>query len=744
MTVHFPHLLAPLDLGFMTLRNRVVMGSMHTGLEDLPDGPEQLASFYEARARGEVGLLVTGGYSPNDAGRLHAVASRLSTLEEAGRHRVVTEAVARAGGKIALQLLHAGRYARHDQLVAPSAVRAPINPHTPRALTAGEIGQTIEDFATATALAREAGYDGVEIMGSEGYLLNEFIAPRTNRRTDEWGGSYENRMRLALEVVRACRRRAGDDFLIMFRLSMLDLVEDGSTWDEVVALAVELQKAGVTMLNNGIGWHEARVPTIAMSVPRGAFRWVTRRLRREVKVPVVATNRINTPELAEELLREGDADLVSMARPLLADPELVLKAKQGRSDRINTCVACNQACLDQVFENRTCSCLVNPAACRELEISRAPRSGRRRKVAVIGAGPAGLSCAVHAAERGHDVTLFEASAAIGGLLRLAMRIPGKQELGETLRYFQHRIEDLGVVARLSRAATTEELRRGGFEDIVVATGAVPREVDIPGGDHPSVMTYLEVLRGSRIPGRRVAVVGAGGVGFDIAELLVNEGMPVRVATLTPHPLSRRRALTPQPPLPPRAGEGERAFSPLALASRERGAGGGEGFSEQTVENFLDEWGIDASGIHRGGLRPEAPGLLGSRSEGLPAAAKAGEAGEQPWQDHRLGPQGASRAAWRRDDRRRALPGDRRAGAPHCRARRAEDARGRQHHRVRRPGASPGAGRRAASRGLPGARHRRRGRCDGAGCAKGREGGDGDRSRALRGMVSAEGAPSRRG
>jgi len=558
MTSPFPHLLAPLDLGFVTLRNRVVMGSMHTGLEDLPGGPEQLAAFYEARALGEVGLLVTGGYSPNDAGRLHATASRLSTLAEARRHRVVTLAVTRAGGKIALQLLHAGRYARHDDLVAPSAVRAPINPHAPRELTAGEILQTIDDFATATALAREAGYHGVEIMGSEGYLLNEFIAQRTNRRTDEWGGSYASRVRFPLEVVRACRRRVGDDFLIMFRLSMLDLVEDGSTWGEVVELAVELQKAGATMLNTGIGWHEARVPTIAMSVPRGAFRWVTRRLRPAVTVPVVATNRISTPELAEQLLAEGDADLVSMARPLLADPELVLKARRGRSDRINTCVACNQACLDHVFEHRTCSCLVNPSACRELELSRARRPARSRKVAVVGAGPAGLSCAVHAAERGHEVTLFEASDAIGGQLNLAVRIPGKQELGETIRCFQRRLEDLGVDVRLSRDATAGQVVAERFEDIVIATGVVPREADIPGRDHPSVMTYLDVLRGTRTPGRRVAVVGSGGVGFDIAELLLS---------------------------------------------------GGDG--PQTVEGFLEEWGIDAEGLHRGGLRPAGPGGVGA-------------------------------------------------------------------------------------------------------------------------------------
>jgi 2,4-dienoyl-CoA reductase (NADPH2) len=553
VTHRLPHLLAPLDHGFVTLRNRLVMGSMHTGLEDLPDGPERLAAFYAARARGEVGLIVTGGISPNAAGRLHAAASHMSTTDEARRHRVVTDAVHGAGGRILLQLLHAGRYARHDELVAPSSVRAPIHPRAPRALTGGEVVRTIDDYARAAELAREAGYDGVEIMGSEGYLLNEFVARRTNLRDDAWGGSFEGRIRLPVEVVRACRAWAGRDFILMFRLSLLDLVEDGSTWSEVVSLARGVEAAGATMIDSGIGWHEARVPTIAMSVPRASFTWAAARLRREIGIPVVTTNRVATPALAEAVLARGDADLVSMARPLLADPDLARKAREGREALIVPCVACNQACLDAAFDNQICGCLANPVACRELDVSRRPAPSRPKRVAVVGGGPAGLACAVRAAERGHAVALFEASERVGGQLNLAVRVPGKRELGELTASFERRLADLGVEVLLDHAATVDDLDRGGFDEVVVATGTVPREIDVPGHDGPMVMSYVDVLEGRRMPGRRVAVVGGGGVAFDVAEWLV------------------------------RADD-----------------------AEQTQADFLAEWGIDVSGQHAGGLVPGGP------------------------------------------------------------------------------------------------------------------------------------------
>jgi 2,4-dienoyl-CoA reductase (NADPH2) len=516
----YPHLLAPLDLGFTRLRTRVLMGSMHLGLEEAEGGVPRLAAFYEERARGEVGLIVTGGYSPNEAGRLHSASARFATLEDATPHRAVTDAVHRGGGHIALQLLHAGRYAMQGGLVAPSAIRAPISPMDPREVTHDEIVSTIEDFARATALARDVGYDGVEIMGSEGYFLNEFVVRRTNKRQDEWGGSFDNRMRFPLEVVRACRKRVGHDFIILFRHSMLDLVEDGSTWDEVVTMARALEAAGVTMINTGIGWHEARVPTIAMSVPRGAFTWVTARLRPEVKVPLVTTNRINTPELAEQVLARGDADMVSMARPLLADAHFVAKARAHKADEINTCIGCNQACLDHVFSAITASCLVNPRACHETELRSVPATQKRR-VAVVGAGPAGLACAVEAAERGHAVVLMEATERIGGQLNLSIKVPGKQEFLETLRYFRRRLELLGVELRFGRRPTADELVAERFDEIVVATGVRPRPIEIPGIEHPMVLGYEEVLEGRVAVGPRVALIGAGGVGFDVAEFLTH-------------------------------------------------------------------------------------------------------------------------------------------------------------------------------------------------------------------------------
>ncbi|QEU84298.1 NADPH-dependent 2,4-dienoyl-CoA reductase [Streptomyces viridosporus] len=516
----YPHLLTPLDLGFTTLPNRVLMGSMHVGLEEAEGGFARMAEFYAARARGGVGLIVTGGIAPNDEGRPHEGGARLTTEAEAEQHRVVTEAVHREGGRIAMQILHFGRYAYHRDLVAPSPLQAPISPFPPRELTDAEVERTIDDYARAARLAQRAGYDGVEIMGSEGYLINEFIATRTNHRTDRWGGSYENRMRFPVEIVRRVREAVGEDFIVVYRLSMLDLVPGGSTLDEVITLARAVEAAGATIINTGIGWHEARIPTIATSVPRGAYTWVTKRLMGEVSVPLVTTNRINTPELAEQLLAEGYADMVSMARPMLADPDFVAKAADGRPEAINTCIGCNQACLDHTFSGQITSCLVNPRACHETELVLAP-TRRRKRIAVVGAGPAGLACAVSAAERGHDVTLFDAASEIGGQLNVARKVPGKQEFDETLRYFRTRLAELAVDVRLDTHVTADDV--SGHDEVVVATGVTPRTPDIPGVDHPSVLGYLDVLRDGAPVGERVAILGAGGIGFDVAEFLTDGG-----------------------------------------------------------------------------------------------------------------------------------------------------------------------------------------------------------------------------
>ncbi|MGU7774615.1 oxidoreductase [Burkholderia sp. MR1-5-21] len=518
----YPHLTTPLELGFTSLRNRVLMGSMHVGLEEAPNGFERMAAFYAERARGEVGLIVTGGFAPNERGRPAPGGAMLTTEEEAERHRVVTRAVHAEGGKIALQILHFGRYAYHPALVAPSALKAPINPFTPHALSGSEVEETIADFVRCAELAQYAGYDGVEIMGSEGYLINEFIAARTNHRDDAWGGAYENRIRFPVEIVRRVRERVGANFIVIYRLSMLDLVEGGSTLGEVIALARAIEAAGATILNTGIGWHEARIPTIATKVPRAAYAWVTRQLMGKVGIPLVATNRINTPEVAERLLADGYCDMVSMARPLLADADFVRKARDGRADEINTCIACNQACLDHTFSGRITSCLVNPRACHETELVIRPAQQRKR-IAVVGAGPAGLGFAVTAAERGHAVTLYEAGPEIGGQFNIAKKVPGKEEFNETLRYFRRQIELRGVDLRLNTRATAELLLQGEFDEVVLATGIVPRVPPIDGIDHAKTLGYLDVLRDGKDVGRSVAIVGAGGIGFDVAEYLIHSG-----------------------------------------------------------------------------------------------------------------------------------------------------------------------------------------------------------------------------
>ena len=521
MEKSYPNLLKPLDLGFTTLKNRVLMGSMHTGLEEEKNGFSKLASFYEERAKGGVGLIVTGGISPNFRGRLAPFGSEMSKPWHVGKHRQVTDAVHKYGSKICLQLLHAGRYSYHPFSLAPSAIKAPINPFKPKAMSERQIKNTIKHYARGAKLAQRAGYDGVEIMGSEGYLINQFLCPRTNKRDDNWGGSFENRMRFPLEIVKAVRAAVGEKSIIIFRLSMLDLVEDGHQLDEVLQLGKLLEQAGVTIINTGIGWHEARVPTIVTSVPRGAFSWITERVRRELSVPVVAVNRINTPEIAEHILESNQADMVSMARPLLADPEFVKKAEQGQSERINTCIACNQACLDHVFENKRASCLVNPRACFEQELVMKPAEQKKR-IAVIGSGPAGLAFACNAAERGHQVDLYDKFEEIGGQFNYAKQIPGKEEFYETLRYFKYRIEDTGVNLKLGKEQTCEGLLAEKYDDVVLATGVSPRQVDIPGVDLPHVLGYLDVLRDHKAVGKKVAVIGAGGIGFDVSEYLTTE------------------------------------------------------------------------------------------------------------------------------------------------------------------------------------------------------------------------------
>ena len=516
----YPHLLAPLDLGFTTLKNRVLMGSMHTGLEEAPQGFEKMAAFYAERARGGVGLIVTGGVGPNEEGRVAEGASMLADAAEVPHHRIVTDAVHAAGGKIAMQILHTGRYSFQENLVSASPICAPINFYRPREMSEDDIQRTIADFARCAKLAQDAGYDGVEVMGSEGYLLNQFIAQHTNKRTDSWGGSFENRIRFPLAVLRAVREAVGREFIIIYRLSMLDLVNNGSTWDEVEQLAAEVEKAGANIINTGIGWHEARVPTIATSVPRGGFAWVTKRLMGKVGIPLITTNRINTPDVAEDILASGCADMVSMARPFLADPEFVIKAEQGRADEINTCIGCNQACLDHIFQGKLTSCLVNPRACRETELNYV-KTDTPKKLAVVGAGPAGLAFATIAAERGHDVTLFDAGSEIGGQFNVAKQVPGKEEFYETLRYFARRIEITGVTLQLDTRVQAADL--AGFDEVVLATGIAPRTPPIEGIDHPKVLSYLDVLKYGKPVGRSVAVIGAGGIGFDVSEYLTHEG-----------------------------------------------------------------------------------------------------------------------------------------------------------------------------------------------------------------------------
>lgn len=513
----YPFLFSPLDLGFTVLKNRVLMGSMHTGLEEAEGGFTKLAAFYAARAAAGVGLIVTGGVAPNAEGCVVGGGRKLSSAAEIPPHRLITDAVHAAGGKICLQILHAGRYAFVQSPVAPSAIQAPINPFMPRALSVEEITRTLEEIAECARLAQLAGYDGVELMGSEGYLINEFLAQRTNQRDDEWGGDFTNRSRFALEAVRRIRAACGENFILIFRLSMLDLVEGGSTWDEVVQLAQGVEAAGATLINTGIGWHEARIPTIASNVPRAAFSWVTAKLKGSVSIPLIATNRINMPAVAEGILAAGEADMVSMARPFLADPLWVRKAESGKTETINTCIACNQACLDHVFKGEIASCLVNPFACRETEWQ-LTQAATPLRIAIVGAGPAGLACATTAAQRGHHVTLFEAADRIGGQFNLAKQVPGKAEFGETLRYFGHLLAASGVTLRLSTRVKAEDLI-GTFDQVVLATGVVPRQIALEGGDHPKVVSYLAVLRDHVAIGARVAIIGAGGIGFDVATYL---------------------------------------------------------------------------------------------------------------------------------------------------------------------------------------------------------------------------------
>ncbi|TCW13516.1 2,4-dienoyl-CoA reductase (NADPH2) [Raoultella sp. BIGb0138] len=569
---HYPSLFAPLDLGFTQLKNRVLMGSMHTGLEEHADGTERLAAFYAERARHGVALIVTGGIAPTASGVTMAGGAVLDDASHLAHHRHITDAVHREGGKIALQILHTGRYSYQPRPVAPSALQAPINRFVPHALSHDEILQLIDDFARCAQLAREAGYDGVEVMGSEGYLINEFLAARTNHRDDQWGGDYPRRMRFALEVVRAVRERAGHDFIIIYRLSMLDLVNDGSTLPEVIELAQAIEAAGATLINTGIGWHEARIPTIATAVPRGAFSWVTRKLKGAVAIPLIATNRINDPQVAEAILARGDADMVSMARPFLADGEFLSKAQSGRADEINTCIGCNQACLDQIFAGHVTSCLVNPRACHETLMPVIPASAVKR-LAVVGAGPAGLAFAVNAASRGHAVTLFDAQKEIGGQFNIARQIPGKEEFSETLRYYRRMLALNGVDLQLGQLVTADRLM--AFDEVILATGIAPRMPDIAGITHPKVLSYLDVLRDKAPVGEKVAIIGCGGIGFDTAMYLS------------------------QP----------------------------EVASSQNIAGFCAEWGIDTSLQAPGGLRPEGAQLAKSPRQIVMLQRKPGKPGE---------------------------------------------------------------------------------------------------------------------
>ncbi|HKR76560.1 MAG TPA: NADPH-dependent 2,4-dienoyl-CoA reductase [Rhodanobacter sp.] len=570
--MNYPHLFAPLDLGHITLPNRILMGSMHTGLEDKAADYDKLAAYFAERARGGAGLMVTGGIAPSVEGWLKPFGGRLTLPWHKPRHRKLTAAVHAEGGRICLQILHAGRYGYHPLSVAPSRIKSPITPFMPRALSTRGVERTIRDFVHCAQLAREAGYDGVEVMGSEGYLINQFIAARTNHRDDAWGGDVARRMRFPVEIVRSTREALGRDFIIIYRLSMLDLVEGGQDWNEIVALAKAIEAAGASIINTGIGWHEARVPTIVTSVPRAGFAWVTKRLKGEVNIPLVATNRINMPEVAERVLAVGDADMVSMARPLLADPEWANKAKSGRAERINTCIACNQACLDHVFQNRRASCLVNPRACHETELRVEPAT-RRKRIAVVGAGPAGMACAATLAERGHAVSLIDRAAEIGGQFNYAKRIPGKEEFHETLRYFRQRLADAGVELRLGEPADAISLKAHGYDEVVIATGVLPRKVYFPGSDDPRVLGYLDILARNQPVGPRVAIIGAGGIGFDMAEFLVEH----------------------QP-------------SPTTDVGR-----------------WTREWGVDTQLVQRSGLQPPQPEAplrqvwLLQRSEGRPGA-----------------------------------------------------------------------------------------------------------------------------
>ncbi len=516
----YPHLLSPLDLGFTTLKNRVLMGSMHTGLEEEKNGFHKLAAFYKERAKGGVGLIVTGGVAPNISGWVAPFASKLTTKKEIEKHKLITNAVHAEGGKIALQILHAGRYAFHPLAVAPSAIKSPISPFKPWRMPSFMIENTINDYANCALSAQDAGYDGVEIMGSEGYLINQFLVEKTNKRTDKWGGSYENRMRFALEVVRLTREKVGPRFIIIYRLSLMDLIENGSSWEEIVTLAKEIEKAGATIINTGIGWHEARIPTIATMVPRGTFTFTTQKIRSEVKIPVITTNRINTPDKAEEILAKGEADMVSMARPMLADSNFVVKAMSNRSNEINTCIGCNQACLDHVFAGKVASCLVNPRACHETELIYT-KTTNTKNIAVVGAGPAGLSSAVTFAKRGHNVTLFDKENSIGGQFNIAKQIPGKEEFYETLRYYQTKIEKYGINLKLGHEVTSDKLIAEKFDEIVIATGITPRIPKIDGINHPKVLSYIDVIKYKKTVGDKVAIIGAGGIGFDVAEYLLH-------------------------------------------------------------------------------------------------------------------------------------------------------------------------------------------------------------------------------